>query len=202
MQPVWHAADPRVGIRKLTVGPIENNVYIVACRHSGRALVVDAASEPERIAAALADLSPVAIVTTHGHWDHIGAAAELCRRLGVPWRIHPADAEQAGREPDEPLADGELITVGELAVTVIHHPGHTPGSVSFHLPGHLFTGDTLFPGGPGMTTGPEEFSQIMIGIETRLMTFDDDTVVHPGHGLDTTLGNERSQLGAWRARGF
>ena len=197
----WHHADDRVRIAKLCVGPFENNVYVAACSTTGEAVIIDAAAEADRIAAACAGLSPVAVVTTHGHHDHVQAAA-VAGRLGVPFLIHPADAALAGVPGAAPLEDGTTLRFGDLAMEVLHTPGHTPGSTSFALPGRLFTGDTLFPGGPGATGTPKAFARIMETLRGRLFPFPDDTVVHPGHGLDTTLGAERPHLDEWQTRGW
>jgi glyoxylase-like metal-dependent hydrolase (beta-lactamase superfamily II) len=198
----WHALAPGYGLRKLCVGPLENNVYVVVDRASGRCVVIDAAAEPDRIAAAVADLTPVAILTTHGHHAHVGAAVELRDSLAVPWRIHAGDAPLAGIDPDQPLADHEEIELGAATLTCVHTPGHTPGSMSFAMADRVFTGDALFPGGPGATAGPEAFATAMDSLRDRLFTLDDETVFHPGHGLDSTIGTERPSLPDWAARGW
>ena len=199
----WKYEDDVLRIRELVVGPLDNNVYVVACARTDKAVIIDAAAEAERIEAAVSDVEPVAILTTHGHHDHVGAAVEVRRRLAVPFRIHRADSDAAGISPDLPLEDGEQVDVGELRLGVVHTPGHTPGSTCFTLPGHLFSGDTLFPGGPGATGRPGSSFELIIGsIRDRLMALPDDTLVHPGHGRGTTLGTERPRLPEWIARGW
>ncbi len=199
---VWHHDDDAVRIRKLCVGPLENNVYVVACARTGESVVVDAAAEPASVVAAADGTRPVAVLTTHGHADHVGAAAAVCRELGVPFRIHNADAALAGFPPELAIEDEEEIEVGALRITALHTPGHTPGSTCFVVGRHLFSGDTLFPGGPGATRDPAAFSRIVDSLRSRLFTLDDATLVHPGHGLDTTIGAERPQLDGWVARGY
>ncbi len=198
----WHHDDGELRIRKMCAGPLENNVYVVACGRTGRSVVIDAAAEPERIVVAAAGTTPIAVLTTHGHHDHVGAAAEVCRALGVPFRIHAADAALAGLPPDLAIEDEDEIAVGELSVRALHTPGHTPGSTCFLVGTQLFSGDTLFPGGPGATGDAAAFSRVIDSLRTRLFTLPDDTVVLPGHGLDTTIGTERPALGGWVARGY
>jgi glyoxylase-like metal-dependent hydrolase (beta-lactamase superfamily II) len=202
MTPHWHHTTATLAIRKLTVGPYENNVYVLACRTTGDAVIVDAAAEPDRILAATAGLTPIGIVTTHGHADHVGAAREVSRTLAVPFRLAEEDAAIAGMEPDEPLVPGTM-TIGNTVVEVVPTPGHTPGSTSIVADGVVLTGDTLFPGGPGATRFPySDFAQIMRSLRERLFTLDDATLVFPGHGLDTTIGAERPNLGEWQRRGW
>ncbi len=198
----WHHQGETALIRKITVGAYENNVYVVACATTSKAVIVDAAFEPDRIAAAVTDVEPVAILTTHGHFDHVGAAADTAQRLGIPFRLHPADAGIAGMTPDEPLHPGPVM-VGDLAIEARHTPGHTPGSLCFVVPGVVLSGDTLFPGGPGATSSADSsFPTIIDSIATGLFTLDEATLVMPGHGLDTTIGTERSALDEWRERGW
>jgi glyoxylase-like metal-dependent hydrolase (beta-lactamase superfamily II) len=195
-------------VRKLSVGPMDNNVYVVADTETGDALVVDAANEAERIRAAVSDLSPIAVVQTHGHWDHIQAWDDLAADPGLPMWGNPGDDDLFPHPLDRDLSDGDTIEVGELEVTVIHTPGHTDGSIHLLVHGderpHLFTGDSLFPGGPGNTWNDERrFTQLMDGLEQKVFGWlPDDTWVYPGHGDDTTLGEERPKILEWRARGW
>jgi glyoxylase-like metal-dependent hydrolase (beta-lactamase superfamily II) len=190
-----------LAVSKLSVGPYNNNVYIVADERE--AVIIDAADEPDRILAACAGLSVKAILTTHGHFDHHGAVTAVQAALGVPFLMHPADRAVARRSPDEPLADGQEISVGEANIHVVHTPGHTPGSVCFVVEPFLLSGDTLFPGGPGATQWEySSFSQIMDSLKRRLFTLPDPTVVYPGHGDETTIGAERPSVPLWQARGW
>jgi glyoxylase-like metal-dependent hydrolase (beta-lactamase superfamily II) len=141
------------------------------------------------------------VLTTHGHADHLQAVAAITKRLGAPVRIHADDQPLAGMTDAIPIGDGEIIGIGDLPLEAIHTPGHTPGSTCFRLGSHLFSGDTLFPGGPGATRSPgSDFDQIMESLETRLFILPDLTNVYPGHGAFTTIGKERDSIPEWRAR--
>ncbi len=173
---------------------------MVACAATRRAIVVDAGFEPDRIAAAVADVDPVAVLVTHGHADHVAAARPTADRLRVPVLMHPGDAAIAGFEPDRALEPGP-IPVGDLTIDVVHTPGHTPGSICLLLSGVAITGDTLFPGGPGATRfGHSSFDAIIDSIASGLLTLEPSTLVMPGHGLDTTVGAEAPNLEEWRKR--
>ena len=199
----WTHQDEAIRIAKLAVGEYDNNAYVVACARTGEAVIVDAAAEPEVILAACAEVDVRLVLTTHGHFDHLQALDPVTRALGVEWRMHLADVGIAERTPDEPLEHGDEIAVGDIALHVVHTPGHTPGSVSFVVEPFLFSGDTLFPGGPGATRWDySDFGQIMDSIEQHLFVLPDTTVVYPGHGLGTTIGAERPFVPEWRARGW
>lgn len=187
----------------LAVGPYDNRVYVLSCPETKQAVVIDAANEADRILAACQGLEVQAILTTHGHSDHIQAVDAVKAALGVPFLLHPADREIAGRSFDGPLEEGQEFAVGTINVHVIHTPGHTPGSVCFVVEPVIFSGDTLFPGGPGATRSPySSFGQIMDSVEKRLMVYPDPTVIYPGHGAETTLGQERPHVEEWRERGW
>lgn len=195
---------------KLSVGPMDNNVYVVTDTASGKSLLIDAANDPQSILGLLDALDGrlTQIVTTHGHFDHWQGLEEVVRVQQVPTAAGEADAAELPLAPDRLLHDGDTLTVGGLELSVIHLVGHTPGSVALALtePGgrtHLFTGDSLFPGGVGKTWQPGDFEILLGDVETKLFArFGDDTVVYPGHGKDTTLGTERPHLGEWRERGW
>ena len=195
-------------VRKLSVEQMDNNVYVVACARTGEALLVDAAARPDRLRDALADVAPLAVVQTHGHWDHVRAWDDLRDDPGLPIWGHPGDDDLFPRRVDRELSHGDVLAVGELEVHVVHTPGHTPGSLHYLVHAeerpHLFTGDSLFPGGPGNTFGnAEHFTQLMDGLEERVFdALPDHTWVYPGHGDDTTLGEERPKLPEWRERGW
>lgn len=191
---------PTAQIRIVSVGRLDNNVYVLACRATNQAVIIDAAGEPDKILPLLTGLTPIAVLTTHGHADHIGAAPAITSHLGIPFRMHEADGPIAGRPIDQPLTSGE-ISVGELQVTALHTPGHTPGSMCFTLDSVVFTGDTLFPGGPGATRFPySDFDQIMRSLRNDLFTLPDETRVLPGHGAATEIGIERPQVPEWQDR--
>lgn len=200
--------DGPVRIRKLSVEEMDNNVYVVSCTATGAALLVDAAARPDRLREALADVDPIAVVQTHGHWDHVRAWEDLRDDPGLPVWGHPGDADMFPVAVDRELSHGDILAVGNLEVEVVHTPGHTPGAIQFLVHGserpHLFSGDSLFPGGPGNTWGdPERFAELLGHLEDRVFgRLPDDTWVYPGHGDDTTLGAERPSIPEWRERGW
>lgn len=199
--------DGDVFVRKLAVGEMANNCFVIACPRSCEALLVDVADRADRLVEALADHRPIAAVMTHGHWDHVRAWDEVRSQLGIGVWGHAGDATLFPHPLDRELRDGDRLEVGDLTVEVIHIPGHTEGSLLYLVEGadraHLFSGDTLFPGGHGKTDTLEDHLRIMDGLEERVFDrLPDDTWVYPGHGDDTTLGAERPHLAEWRERGW
>lgn len=200
MATIWNFENDSVRIRKVEVGSFGNNAYVVACKRTAASLVVDAAADADRIVAATAGTEPIAIATTHGHADHVGAARSVSEVLSIPMWLHEADHDLCPVPAAGKLEPGNL-RIGEATVHIVHTPGHTPGSISIVVDGAAITGDTLFPGGPGATRFPySDFDQIMDSIESTFFSLPDTTTVMPGHGLDTTIGTERPFAPEWRAR--
>jgi len=194
-------------ISKLSVGPMDNNAYLLECMASGDGLLIDAANEADRILDLSNGISLRRIVTTHRHRDHWQALAEVVERTGAATSAHPLDGAELPVPVSDPIEHGDTVAVGQVELGVIHLRGHTPGSIALLWDrdgDHLFTGDSLFPGGPGNTFGnTEHFVSLMNDLEERVFaTLPDDTWVYPGHGADTILGTERPHLAEWRARGW
>jgi len=200
-----HWRDANVDVHKVVVGPFDNNVFVVRCRRSGDAVLIDAANEHEQLLQLCRRLGVRRVLETHGHWDHIQAVPAM-REAGYEVAVTAADAPRLKDVGyDVFIDDAEVIEVGDLRLSAIHNPGHTEGSISFHVVDTplLFTGDTLFPGGPGNTQlEGGDFATIITSIDNRLFTFPAETIVLPGHGLDTTIGAERPQLASWVERGW
>jgi glyoxylase-like metal-dependent hydrolase (beta-lactamase superfamily II) len=196
--------DTGLEVHRLVVGPVENNVFILRCRETGESLLIDAANEHDKLLELCSALDVRQVVETHGHWDHI-QAVEAVRDAGIGVAVTQADADMLPSY-DLILEDRSTLQVGRLRVETIATPGHTPGSMCFAVQGTplLFTGDTLFPGGPG-NTAPEnaDFATIIESIERRLFApFTPDTLVLPGHGASTTIGTETPHLQEWIDRGW
>jgi len=198
-----HFEDERAEIHRIVVGPMDNNVFVLRCRETGEAVLIDAANEHDRVLELCRTLGVRRVLETHGHWDHIQAVPAV-RDAGYEVGITAEDSSMLDAY-DFILEDESVIDVGRLRLHTIHTPGHTPGSMCFRLDGSpvLFSGDTLFPGGPGATKFPGgDFDTIIRSIDGKLFPLPDDTVVMPGHGADTTIGTERPQLDEWVARGW
>jgi len=230
----------RAVLRRVVVGVLDTNCWVLHAAGDRRALIVDPGDEPERILAAAADLDVLAVLLTHAHFDHVLAVPPVARTLGIPVLAHPADApvwpqelaaaRQAGHwnagtatddllacTPEalafppgtplwdgvtEPAVDGDVLQIGPLPVHILHTPGHTPGGLTVSVDGHLLTGDTLFPGGPGLTGPPLSDFPAIIESVRGLLRFPGPTHIHPGHGRSTTVEAERPHLDSWIARGW
>jgi glyoxylase-like metal-dependent hydrolase (beta-lactamase superfamily II) len=198
----WH--DEQAEIHKVVVGPMDNNVYVLRCKQTGDAVLLDAANEHDRLLDLSKALNVREVLETHGHWDHIQAVPEM-RDAG--YSVHVTEAD-SGMLPsyDQLLDDDSVIEVGRLRLKTMLTPGHTPGSMCFLVEGSpiLFSGDTLFPGGPGNTSFPGgDFPTIVRSIEDRIFSkLPADTIVLPGHGDQTTIGEESPHLQEWIDRGW
>jgi glyoxylase-like metal-dependent hydrolase (beta-lactamase superfamily II) len=208
----------RLTISKSSVGSMDNNAYLLEA--AGEALLIDAAAEPDRLLSLVGELplSPSAplqsrsalrtIVTTHRHGDHWQALAAVAEATGAETVAHPLDAPSLPVTVTRTVSHGDTVTVGDVSLQVIHLRGHTPGSIALLYEDteghpHLFTGDSLFPGGVGRTSDPTDFASLLGDVQERIFDLlPDQTWVYPGHGNDTTLGAERPHLKEWRERGW
>jgi glyoxylase-like metal-dependent hydrolase (beta-lactamase superfamily II) len=200
---------PALTITKVSVGPMDNNAYLLRCTATGEQLLIDAANEAPRLLSLAGDAGLSTVVTTHRHQDHWVALSDVVAATGASAVAHAADAG-ALPVPAKTVDDGARIRVGDVELEVIHLVGHTPGSIALlyrdptpaGFP-HLFTGDSLFPGGPGRTTNPTDFNSLMDDLEAKVFgLLPDETWFYPGHGRDSTVGAERPSLPKWRARGW
>lgn len=181
-------------LRKLIVGPYQANCYILGCNETGEGLVIDPGDEVLRISEEISrnGLKILYILITHGHFDHTGGADELRRITEAPVLIHALDSPALNFQADGHLFEGQKLQVGTYDISVIHTPGHSPGGVSFHAPGAVFTGDTLFAGSVGRTDFPGGSHEHLIqGVKGKIFPLGDDLRVYPGHGPSTTIGRER-----------
>jgi glyoxylase-like metal-dependent hydrolase (beta-lactamase superfamily II) len=199
---------PALMISKVAVGPMENNAYLLRCRATGEQLLIDAANEAATLLTLIGDGGITSVVTTHLHGDHWQALAEVVAATGARTYAGRYDAEGIPVPTDVLVEDGDVVRVGEISLGAVHLVGHTPGSIALvyddpHGHAHVFTGDCLFPGGPGRTTDPADFGSLMDGLETKIFgRLPDEAWIYPGHGNDSTLGAERPHLAEWRARGW
>jgi glyoxylase-like metal-dependent hydrolase (beta-lactamase superfamily II) len=202
----------QVTITKLSVGPMDNNAYLLVDRQTGEALLIDAANDPQRLSDLIGDAAGRStlrtIVTTHQHGDHWQALGATAGAFGTTTVAHPEDAGPLPVPPDVLVEHGDELRFGDSSLEVIHLRGHTPGSVAllYRDPSggnHLFTGDSLFPGGVGKTPSAEAFASLLDDVAARVFDrLDDSTWFYPGHGDDSTIGAERPKLGEWRQRGW
>lgn len=182
------------------LGPFANNAYLIADHRAGECVIIDAPAGGEVVLEGIGGARVKAILMTHRHGDHWAAIDALKRATGAPVLCHPADAERYRGKVDGDLADGQEIAVGDVRVRVLHTPGHTPGSVCFLVDGHLISGDTLFPGGPGRSDSPEALRQEIASIVEKLLPLPEDTRVHPGHGDGTTISAARREYEIFASR--
>jgi glyoxylase-like metal-dependent hydrolase (beta-lactamase superfamily II) len=200
---------PGLTITKVATPPFENNCYLLRCTATGETLLVDAAGDAPRLLELVGDGTLTTVVETHGHWDHVQALEDVVKATDAKVLAHPADAGDLPVPADRLVSDGDTVTVGQITLKVIHLDGHTPGSVALLYDAdpaapHLWSGDSLFPGGPGNTNkDAARFGRLMNDLEHKVFgPLPDATWVYPGHGMDTTVGAERPSLPQWRARGW
>lgn len=200
---------PGLTITKVMTPPFENNCYLLRCTSTGETLLVDAAGDAPRLLELVGDGTLTTVVETHGHWDHVQALEEVVAATDAKVVAHPGDEGDLPVPVDTLVSNGDTVTVGDVTLDVIHLEGHTPGSIALLYSGdperpHLWTGDSLFPGGPGNTNKDEaRFTRLMDDLESKVFgRLPDETWVYPGHGKDTTLGAERPSLPEWRERGW
>jgi glyoxylase-like metal-dependent hydrolase (beta-lactamase superfamily II) len=203
---------PGLTITKVAVGPMDNNAYLLRCTQTGELALIDAANEADTLLALIGATPLATILTTHQHFDHVAALADVQQATGAATVAHPEDAPGIPIPVTQPVQNGDTVAVGNARLSVIHLRGHTPGSIALLYDGngelatdpHLFTGDSLFPGGAGNTQNDaDRFNSLITDLEERVFApLPDGTWVYPGHGKDTTLGTERPHVPEWRARGW
>ena len=195
-------------ITKFAVSEMSNNVYVLRCRHTDEQVLIDAADEADRILSTIGTDGLTGVVTTHRHWDHHRALRRVVEATHAETVAGTDDADELPVKVDRTVDDGDTVTVGRSTLEVIHLVGHTPGSIALLYDDptgtpHLFTGDSLFPGGVGKTGSPEDFTSLIGDVQTKIFDrLPDETWFYPGHGDDSTLGAERPHLAEWRARGW
>ena len=194
------AEDDVIVIERLELGPFGTNAYIVTCGKTRDSVLIDAPAEANIIIDKLKNTTPKYILLTHNHLDHIGALAQLRAELKIPLAAHAADGKILTSPPEILLHDGDMISLGRLKLTVLHTPGHTPGSLCFRVGRYLISGDTIFPGGPGKTSSPPDFRQIIKSITEKIFVLPDDTKIYPGHGNSTVLKKEKEEFAVFASR--
>ncbi len=199
---------PALTISKISVGPFNNNSYLLRCTNTGTEVLIDAAAQPDRLLTLIGPGGLMGVLTTHGHQDHWNALAEVVRATEAATYAPQADIQAISVPTDHALAPHSLVLFGDIALKVLTTGGHTPGASMFFYDdpfghGHLFSGDCLFPGGVGKTTNPQDFSTLFTGVKAQIFdALPDTTWVYPGHGADTNVGAERGSLGEWESRGW
>ncbi|HEY77506.1 MAG TPA: MBL fold metallo-hydrolase [Dehalococcoidia bacterium] len=192
--------DGSIQIEKLELGPFGTNAYIVICQKTRDSVLIDTPDDAGVIMDRLKETSPKFILLTHNHMDHLGAFSELRSALKVPVAAHPLDAARLPSCPEVLLNDGDAVPFGNIELKVLHTPGHTPGSLCFLTDKYLFSGDTVFPGGPGATRSPHSLDQIIKSITEKIFILPDDTQVYPGHGDSTILKKEKAEFAIFSSR--
>ena len=195
-----HYEDTSITIHKLKCGPYDNNAYLVVCPETNESIIIDTPADPSQLIEAAKATKVKAILITHNHFDHIQGLTEVTSATGAPVAIGEADAQALPKAADFFLKDGQEVKAGTVSLKAMSTPGHTPGSTCLASGKHLFTGDTLFPGGPGKTRTPENFIQSVESITGRLFKLDDDVMVYPGHGDDGDLQTSKQEYKIFASR--
>ena len=192
--------DKILRIKRIETAPYGTNAYIVVCETTGESVLIDAPGNADKIMDRLEGTNPISILITHRHIDHTGALQRLKNELNVPVAAHMADAENLPIEADMLLEDGNIISFGNVTLDVLHTPGHTPGSVCFLSGNILLAGDTIFPGGPGKTSTPDDFRQIVESLMQKIFILPDDVKIYPGHGEQTTVKKTKEEFAVFSAK--
>ena len=192
--------DDTITIHKIQCGPYGNNAYLLVCPETNRSIIIDTPPDPGALIAAAKETDVQAILITHNHWDHIEGLDEVTSAIGAPVGIGADDADGLPNAPQIVIHDADEITAGTLTLTAIFTPGHTPGSTCFSFGPHLFTGDTLFPNGPGRSGSPDALKQLIGSITDRLFVLDGIDNFYPGHGDDGKLATEKGKYEVFASR--
>lgn len=192
--------DSNILVRKIDTAPYGTNAYILVCQATQDSVLIDVPGEAERIISDMEGTNPTRILITHNHFDHTGALREVKDRLNIPVAVHPDDADRLPLTPDVNLNDGDAVSFGKIHLKVLHTPGHTPGSLCFIYDRYLFSGDTLFPAGPGRTGTPAAFEQIVKSLEEKIFVLPENTLIYPGHGASTILKKEKDEFAVFSSR--
>ena len=192
--------DGDIRITKINMGSLNNNGYIVVCPETNEGVIIDTPAEPEKLLNAIGDVKIKSILITHRHQDHLAGFGEITGSLDAPVGIGAEDVSALPRAPELELKDGDVVKFGNRELQVLATPGHTEGARCFLFGHHLFSGDTLFPGGPGRTGSPEALRRVIDSITRKLLVLPDETAVYPGHGDDTTIGEARQEYQAFASR--
>ena len=195
-----HFQDDAITIHKLECGPYGNNAYLVVCPKTNESILIDTPAEPDELIKLAKTTDVKAILITHNHMDHLLGFDDVTAAIQAPVGIGTHDADALSRPADILLNDGDVVSAGSVSLTAVFTPGHTPGSTCFHTDGHLFSGDTLFPGGPGKSGSPEKLKQLIESITTKLFTLGDDMNVFPGHGGDGNLQSSKEEYADFASR--
>ena len=196
-----HYQDSSITIHKLKCGPYDNNAYLLACPQTNESILIDTPAEPDKLIEIAKATNVKAIIITHNHMDHLLGFDDVTSAIDAPVAIGEADAHALKKPPARLLKDGDEIKAGTITLKAIATPGHTPGSTCYTVGNSIFTGDTLFPGGPGKTGSPENLRQVIDSITSKLFVFGDDLAVYPGHGDDGSLKSSKEEYGVFASKG-